>query len=109
MGWSSRGGGSTIALMTRRTRFLALETVGTTMLGGYEPPELAFRLTQQRLGHQPTKARPIQLPAAVQTTLVARVPIHLADAPDWELRAARVSAPGEPSVQCQDGWPVPDG
>jgi hypothetical protein len=54
-----------------------------------------------------TKARPAQLPALVETTLVAAVPMHLADAPDWELRAVRVIAPGEQWIALQDGWPVP--
>src|SRR4051812_6181014 len=35
MGCSLRGGGSTIALMTRLMRFFALETVGTTMPSAY--------------------------------------------------------------------------
>jgi hypothetical protein len=58
---------------------------------------------------QATKARPTQLPATVETALVARVPIHVADAADWELRAVGVSAPGEAWVPCEDGWPVPHG
>jgi hypothetical protein len=39
--------------------------------------------------------------------MVVRVPIHLADAPDWELRAVSISAAGEGWVAFADGWPVP--
>jgi hypothetical protein len=56
-----------------------------------------------------TKARPNQLPAAVETRLLAAVPLDLADAPDWELRVVSVTAPGKTWVPCEDGWPVPDG
>jgi hypothetical protein len=53
-----------------------------------------------------TKARPVQLPDTVETELVAQVPIHLANGPDWELRAVRISAPGEAWVPFEDEWPV---
>lgn len=56
-----------------------------------------------------TKAGPAQLPAAVETALVAAVPMHLADAPDWELRAVRVTAPGEGWIALHDGWPAAPG
>jgi hypothetical protein len=46
------------------------------------------------------------VPAAIETTLLAAVPMHLADAPDWELRAVRIAVPGEEWLALQDGRPV---
>jgi hypothetical protein len=54
-----------------------------------------------------SQARPSQLPEIVQTALVAAVPMHLANTPDWELRAVRVVAPGDDWIALHDGWPVP--
>jgi hypothetical protein len=56
-----------------------------------------------------TKARPAQLPDTVDTELVAQVPIHLANGPDWELRAVSLCTPGEAWVPFEDGWPVLQG
>jgi hypothetical protein len=78
--------------------------------GAWQTRELfeRYRRAWQWLFKQ-TEARPTQLPAAVETRLLAAVPIHLADAPDWELRVVSISVPGETWVPCEDGWPVPHG
>jgi len=54
-----------------------------------------------------TRACPDRVPAAIETALLAAVPMHLADAPDWELRAVRIGVPGDEWVALADGWPVP--
>jgi hypothetical protein len=51
-------------------------------------------------------ARPTRLPAKIATTRLATVPIHLADGPTWELRAARVEDRGSGWLDLAGGWPT---
>src|ERR1044072_4007152 len=54
MGCSLRGGGSTIALMTRLMRFFALETEGSTMPSAYGAPRPLLVQSNSRLGRRRT-------------------------------------------------------
>lgn len=51
-------------------------------------------------------ARPTRLPSTVATTLLAQVPVHIADGEDWEVRVVKVEDRQQGWVEFRDGWPV---
>ena len=52
-----------------------------------------------------SKARPTQLPERIGLRSLATVPIHVANQPDWELRAVAVEPLGRRTVRFEGDWP----